>query len=58
MGGGTGRAGKKGEQKKKKEKKNDLLSICAVVYSKDAQLGTNVYASTSSSHGPCAIGSL
>ena len=34
---------RKGEEEKKRERENDLLSICAVVNSKNAQLGKCVH---------------
>lgn len=40
--GGKGRRGEK-EKGRKKKKENDLLSICAVVNSKNAQLGKCVH---------------
>lgn len=41
--GGIGRRGEKEKGRKKKKRENDLLSICAVVNSKNAQLGKCVH---------------
>ena len=42
-GGKGGRGEKEKGRKKKKKRENDLLSICAVVNSKNAQLGKCVH---------------